>query len=46
MLPAMNEVLIGSEALASGAVTRYQLSRYRRLLPDVYAPRAADLTLR
>lgn len=46
MLPAMNEVFIGSEALASGAVTRYQLSRYRRLLPDVYAPRAADLTLR
>lgn len=46
MLRAMTEIVIGSEALESGALTRHQLSRYRRLLPDVYAPRAADLSLR
>ena len=35
-----------SEALAVGAVTRYQLSvEYRRVLPDVYVPKRAALTL-
>lgn len=43
----MGEVFIGSEALASGAVTRHQLQRfYDRLLPDVYHPRGQQLTLR
>ncbi|MFM9034668.1 MAG: hypothetical protein ACKOQ4_10340 [Mycobacterium sp.] len=42
----MSDVVIGSEALQRGALTRYQLSRCRRLLPDVYAPRGAELTLR
>ena len=46
MLPAMSKVVIGSEALGSGTLTRYQLSRCRRLLPDVYAPRDAELSLR
>lgn len=32
-------VLIGSEALSAGMVTRHQLrSRYRRMFPDVYGP--------
>jgi hypothetical protein len=34
----MSGILIGSEALQSGLLTRHQLSRSRRLLPDVYAP--------
>lgn len=39
-------VFIGSEALAAGAVSRYELcSAYDRLLPDVYAPKGARLTL-
>lgn len=43
----MGEVFIGSEALASGAVTRYELSRYHdRLLPDVYRSCGQALTLR
>jgi hypothetical protein len=46
MLRPMSEIVIGSDALRSGALTRHQLSRYRRLLPDVYAPRGADLSLR
>jgi hypothetical protein len=42
----MGRILIGSEALASGALTRYELrTDYRRLLPDVYGPRRAELTL-
>lgn len=40
-------VFIGSEALTSGALTRYELTRYhRRLLPDVYVPRGHEPTLR
>ena len=40
------QIIIGSEALAVGAVTRYQLSvEYRRVLPDVYVPKRAALTL-
>jgi hypothetical protein len=35
----MGRVFIGSEALASGAVTRYELQRWhRRMFPDVYHP--------
>jgi len=35
----MNEVFLGSEAIASGAITRGQLrSRYRAIFPDVYEP--------
>lgn len=46
MLSAMSHILIGSEALERGTLTRYQLSRHCRLLPDVYAPANADLSLR
>lgn len=39
-------VFIGSEALASGVVSRYRLTAdYRRVLPDIYAPRQHTLTL-
>jgi len=42
----MEGVFLGSEALASGALTRYQLRTfYRRVLPDVYAPKRTELTL-
>jgi hypothetical protein len=38
----MARVFIGSEALAAGAVTRYELATaYRRLLPDVYVAKRA-----
>jgi hypothetical protein len=46
IMRGMSGILIGSEALQSGVLTRHQLSRYRRLLPDVYAPRDAELSLR
>lgn len=43
----MEGVFVGTEALAAGRVTRHQLTTaYRRLLPDVYAPKRAELTLR
>jgi hypothetical protein len=39
-------VLIGSEALAAGMLTRHELrTYYRRLHPDVYALKRADLVL-
>ena len=39
-------VFIGSEALDAGELTRHELRTfYRRLHPDVYAPRRAELTL-
>lgn len=39
-------VFIGSEALAAGVVSRYELrATYQRLLPDVYAPKRMPLTL-
>ncbi len=39
------EPFIGSEALASGAVTRYQLrSRFVAVYPDVYVPLGVNLT--
>lgn len=41
----MQEPFVGSEAIASGVVTPYQLrSRYRALHPDVYLSPDADLT--
>ncbi len=40
------DVLIGSEALSSGRVTRHGLtSHYQRVFPDVYAPAGRALTL-
>lgn len=40
------EVFLASEALAAGAITRHTLtSDHRRLLPDVHAPRRAELSL-
>lgn len=42
----MQRVFVGSLALAGGALTRHQLRHYhRRLLPDVYASKAINLTL-
>ena len=39
-------VFIGSEALAAGAASRYELrATHQRLLPDVYAPKCMPLTL-
>ena len=39
-------ILIGSEAHATGKLTRHELrTLYRRLHPDVYAPKRAELTL-
>ena len=39
-------VFLGSEALAAGTVTRYDLRvSYRRVFPDVYAARSGSLTL-
>lgn len=41
----MSTVFIGSQAVAAGVVTKYQLSKnYQRLLPDLYAPKG-DLSL-
>ncbi|WP_319429425.1 hypothetical protein [Mycobacterium sp. RTGN5] len=43
----MGEVFIGSEALASGALTRHALQRFHdRLLPDVYHARGQPVSLR
>lgn len=37
--PVMSRVFRGSESVAAGLVTKYELSRsYQRLFPDVYAP--------
>jgi hypothetical protein len=42
----VERIFVGSEALASGALTRYELRRhYRRVLPDVYGPRRGALSL-
>lgn len=39
-------IILGSEALASGLVTPYELRmNFRRVLPDVHAPRSLELTL-
>lgn len=43
----MEGVFIGSEALAGGVLTRHELRTfYRTVLPDVYAPKRAELTPR
>jgi hypothetical protein len=43
----MGEIIIGSEAIAAGVVTRHELARwYRPVHPNVHAPRDRVLTLR
>jgi hypothetical protein len=43
----MKEPFVGTEALARGALTRHELQRWhRRMLPDVYAPRDGEPSLR
>ena len=45
-LLAMGKVFIGSEAVAAGALSGYQLrSRHRAVFPDVYVPRGVDPSL-
>ena len=42
----MTRVFVGSEALAAGRVTKYDLrARYQHVLPDVYATDGQPLTL-
>ncbi|MGI9163383.1 MAG: hypothetical protein ACR2JI_10775 [Mycobacterium sp.] len=42
----MVEAFIASEALAAGAITRYELvADHRRVLPNVHAPRGTQLSL-
>jgi hypothetical protein len=42
----MDRVFLGSEAIASGNITRGQLrSRYRAIYPDVYEPKAVKPSL-
>jgi hypothetical protein len=42
----MREPFIGTEALASGALSRHQLrTRYRAVFPNVYVPKDAQLSL-
>lgn len=43
----MNEIIVGSEAIAAGRLTRHELSRwYRRVYQGIYVPKNAELTLR
>jgi hypothetical protein len=43
----MGEIFIGSEAIADGVVTRYELARwYRPVLPKIHAPKGQSLALR
>jgi hypothetical protein len=43
----MGEIFIGSEAVASGVVTRHELQRwYRPIYPNVHVPRDRDPSLR
>lgn len=43
---AMARVFVGSEAVAAGRVSKYELrTRFQRILPDVYVPRGHPLTL-
>ena len=45
-LRLVERVFVGSEALARGVLTRHELRTfYRRVLPDVYAPKRSVLTL-
>ncbi len=44
--PAMAVVFVGSEGVAAGSVTKYDLrAHHLRIFPDVYAPRDARLTM-
>jgi hypothetical protein len=43
----MGNIIIGTEAVAGGLVTRHELQRwYRPIYPNVHAPRGSELTLR
>ena len=43
----MGEILVGTEAVANGVVTRHELARwYRPFYPNVHAPTGQQLTLR
>ena len=43
----MDGVFVGSEAMARGLITRYELRTFHtRVLPDVYVPKRTELTLR
>jgi hypothetical protein len=43
----MGKVFVGSEALAQGALTEYELRRWlRQILRDVYVPKPLDVSLR
>src|SRR4051812_4276447 len=47
MLPHMDGPFVGSEALARGALTRFELARWhRRLFPDVYLADSREPSLR
>lgn len=42
----MGEVIIGSEAIANGVVTRHTLQRwYQRIYPDIHVPKDCELSL-
>jgi len=42
----VERIFVGSEAIANGDVTAYELRRhYRRVLPDIFGPRRGALTL-
>ena len=44
---SMGEIIIGSEAIAAGIVTRHELARsYRPVHPNIHVPRVHVLTLR
>lgn len=46
MLIDMGDVIVGSDAIRSGAVTRGQLRwKYRPIYPDVYVPKDLEVTL-
>ncbi|KUI39438.1 hypothetical protein [Mycobacterium sp. GA-2829] len=43
----MGTIFIGTEALANGAVTRYELARWHvRIYPDVYCPKQTEPSLK
>ncbi|OBB01381.1 hypothetical protein A5662_13580 [Mycobacteriaceae bacterium 1482268.1] len=46
-LSNVGEIIVGTEAVANGVVTRKELARwYRPFFPNVHAPRGRELTLR
>jgi hypothetical protein len=43
----MGEVIVGTEAIAAGVVTRHELARwYRPIYPNVHVPRASEPSIR